>query len=197
MTKSTRQFSRRSANFFATLGYIGICLQWAWLSVTLVIPILATTPLKQLVTPISPTPTLSLPEPALPDFMQIIVMAAAVIFATAVSIYTLLMIPKTVGQIGKRITSSTANNATKRLAKKQTYSPKQQRRIKLRITWAIKILLVVLPFMTLAIPISREIILSQTQVVIVGATLALASLIWFGCQYSIGRLGRVKPDELW
>ena len=197
MSKPSSKIPSKAANLFATFGYISICVQWTWLVVTLVIPLLSNSPAKDVFMPSAPSTPSSPPAIVLPDFVQVLFIIGAVIFAVAVSIYVVIVAPKTVGRAGRAVTQTSARAATKQLSKKRLYSQSAKRQLQLRITLGLKLILIGLPLLALLIPPTDEINLGQTQITVVGLTFGLVSIWWFAWQYSFAYLAKINVEKLW
>lgn len=197
MAKPSSKLPRKAANLFATFGYISICVQWTWLAVTLIIPLLSTSPAKDVFMPSAPSTPSNPPAIVLPDFVQVLFIIGAVIFAVAISIYVVIATPKAVGRAGRAVTQTSARAAAKQLSKKRRYSQSTKRQLQLRITLGLKLILIGIPLLALLIPATDEINLGQTQITVVGLTFGLVSIWWFAWQYLFAYLAKISVEKLW
>lgn len=185
------------ANTLGAFGYLAVCIQWAWLAVTQLLPFAADSDVKDLFIPSNPVTPVETTPTVLPDTVQLLLIIGAVIFSLLVTVYAVYLVPKTIGRSGKTITKAGAKAATDQLAKAKPLSKVAKQRLNIQITWGLKLLLIVLPLMALFIPVSDLIDLSDLQVMIVGLMLAAISFGWFALQATLSLAYKLRQKDVW
>lgn len=190
---------RRVANVFGALGYLSCMIQWMLVFAVLVLPILASDGFRDIFIPTSSRPSQPTPPIDLPGFLDIILIVISIIFTLAITIYIIVTIPKAIGRTGQKVTHTTAAIATTHIVAIQHKVPtaKQKKSLLEHITWSIKLLLLTLPLLLLFIPSSMTYELPREHLLFFGAFCALMSLLWFGAQYTIAKLGKLDTTVVW
>lgn len=176
---------------------MAVCVQWAWLVVTQIIPLIASSDAKEFFIPSSQNLPAATPVTQMPDTLQILLIVVAVLFSVSVSLYAIFLVPKTIAQAGKTVTKAGAKAATNQLSKGKNYTSADKRRLRLRFSWAIKFLLVAVPMLVLAIPVRDEIGLSSLQVMLAGLLLGLISSLWFTLQAALTAVYKLPAKDVW
>lgn len=196
--KSSTSWSLRIANTFGVLGYGSVLLQWLWMALTIVLPLLVGSQALDFFLPRETAPTA--PIEAGNDFspvLQVIIAVLAVVFSVAVSLYALYKLPKSIGKAGKTITHTGAKVSSDFVAKRAHYQPAQKARLMSNITWAAKFVLIALPLLALLLPTAEQFALNHLQVVVVGLFLSVWSLVWFIAQLILAHVAKLSSKTVW
>lgn len=185
------------ANAFGTLGYVSLLMQWLWVALTLGYPLIANETFKAAFLPEptpSATPSLSIttPEPIATIFMVV-----AVIFALSVTVYMIFSVPRTIGRVGNKVTIKSAEKIVPYVTHHKKVSKKRQKTLLERSTWSVKLILAVLPALISLLPLSEKVELSSSVVSGVAVLCASLTLLYFGCQFIIAKIGKIDPNDIW
>ncbi len=197
--KSPSRLARQIANTFGALGYLSCVVQWMIVFAVLVLPVMESDGFRQLFIPSPPTTPAPDGGVDLPPILQQVLLVAAVIFSVGVIVYALMAIPRAVGKAGRTVTRKTAKIAAAQVARVQhtPLTKKQQKTLAERLTWGVKLLVVVAPPLLLLMPAAPRFDVSHEHIVIAGAFTACVSLLWFGIQYIVARLGKLDARDVW
>lgn len=187
------------ANTLGTLGYASCFIQWLWLVVTLLAPLLMSDAVQPFILPDKNPQPVTDPGAgaALPEWAQLIIMAVAVIFACGVCLYALWVLPRTVGKAGNTITRTATATTLKQVQRRHPLSARQKTRLIDRISWTTKLVLVITPVVFLAIPVDPILGLDHTIAVIAGLFFASWSVWWFSWQFIVVRLMKLPTHKVW
>ena len=192
-----RPKTRRLANVFGALGYLSCCIQWMLAFAVLVLPAMEGEGFREVFMPTAPVNSVGQSDIALPPILQMIIIVAAVVFSLAVMIYAIISIPRAVGRTGSKVTHETAKVAVRQIIHHKPLTRKQEKTFVERITWSIKLLLVLIPSVLLLIPVAPRYGVTQDHILIAGAFCACLTLFWFGIQYLVARLTKLDPRNVW
>ncbi len=190
----------RFANAFGALGYISCLVQWMWMLAVAVFPRINASELRHLFVPAAPAAQPVAPvATTLPPVVQTIVLVATVVFSLAVITYAIVSIPRVVGRAGSKLTHQTAEIAVEHVARTSSKKlpPKRKKTWLERITWSIKLGLLLLPFLLLYLPLPPESPLSRDVTAAFGGFCAVMTLLWFLAQYFVAKLARLDPRNVW
>lgn len=193
----TIKFSHRVANIFGALGYINLILQWVWSSLPLLSLLFVSQTFRDCFLPTKNTPPVEATPIALPGPVEGLFLAAAVIFSIGVIIYAIFLIPRSIGRTGHKITEKTAEAALPIIVGRKKLTKKTKRSLIIRVTWAIKAILVAIPAIMLLVPVPAEFGLTQEQYAAAGIILMLGSICFFLVQYITARITRTPPERIW
>lgn len=187
-----------TANTFGALGYSSIIIQWFWTLLTIGMPIMTSDFMKQL---FLPSPPAKNPESmmtfSLPSSVEIIIAVIAVVFSVGLCVYALLSVPSKIGRGGQRITAKSTAVIMPRIVEHKVVSKRQRRKLRDRINWTIKLLLVLAPIVLLLIPPDQSLGLSHSVVLMMGLIFSAASLGLFLSQLLLVKLWRIPSGQVW
>lgn len=183
------------ANTLGTLGYLSIILQWTWCLITLGNPIL--TAKNPLFIPQAPIPDaqpaidFGIFAPFIPFIALIIV--AVLLFLT---VFTLVRIPKTVGEKGAQATHVIAERIVKQTAKHRPLPAKKRKRLAAWIVWLLKALAVYIPLALVFITPGVEELTTQL-ITAIGFMGAAFSTGYFLLQLLLSLTLKLDPKKIW
>lgn len=187
----------RTANVFGALGYLSCCIQWMLMFAVLILPFLQRDGIRSLFIPEQSQAVSVAAEVSLPPFLQAIMVVAAVIFSVAVMVYALVSIPKAIGRTGSKVTHETAKVAVQQITHRKKLTEKQKKTFMERITWSVKLLIALVPLLLLLIPTTPQFDMSQEHILIAGVFCASMTILWFGVQFLIARIGKLDIARVW
>ncbi len=203
--KTSSPVSLKIANFFGGLGYIAVVVQWMWSVGLLLVPLGRDGYFDIFLETGSPRNG----EPisigadrvagALPDWFSTVIAIVVVIAVVALTVYALVSLPRLFGKAGKAVTQSTANVVIPRVEKHRhiTLSKPQQRRLRLTITWSMKLALIIVPPLLLLVFGFAIEDLSPRIALLASLLMAGCSLLWFGVQFAVATLRKLPARQLW
>lgn len=195
---SKKTIWKKSANIFGGFAYLTMLLQWAWLLVTLAVPLLLSSEFIEYMTmpreKSEPAPTVPL-ELAVPSFAEGIILVASVGFAIGITLYALYIVPRTVSRAGRATFKKAALATVEHTTRQRDIQPEQKQSLILRYVWLIKLVVVVGPLIGLLVPTQLD--LDHLIVTVVGLFLATLSIVALGLQLLIASLGKVPLKLLW
>ena len=197
--KKQSSFTLSFVNFFGTLGYMSVILQWLWV-VVLYGPALMDTPLKQLFFPPEGEPIITPPvhEAATQSPLTIALAVGITIIVLAITIYVIIKAPSAVGKTGKKVTHSAAKAVIPVITKHKPIKKEFRRKLTIRITALSKMFLVIIPLVgILPVQFLSELPVSFDIILIITVVNALLSLLFFGLQYAMARVFRTQLTVLW
>lgn len=189
----------RIANAFGALGYLSCLMQWLWMLVIVIFPLFDSEAVRSFFVPSGSLDTNHTQPVALPPILQTILVAVALIFSVAIIVYAAISIPRAVGKVGKKMTHHAAEVVTHTIEQSR-HAPLPRKRKKMmiiRMTWAAKLLLIVVPLGLLMVPSPEINNLSSSVVLAFGVFCAAFTIIWFSIQLSIAKIARLDPQHVW
>jgi hypothetical protein len=129
-----------------------------------------------------------------------VLLAVVVIVMVAITIYALISVPKSIIKTSNKMVHKTADTVTPLVIKAQHKQDTKTLRMKIssRLTFAIKVLLVLIPIaLTAASGLLVDQPIDHSIAMIAGYGLASFSVVFFAVQYGLAKLLRVKLLELW
>lgn len=200
MTPS-RPSSRRLAiaNFFGTLGYISLLIQWVWTVLVLAYPYIMSGAFENWLNSLQARQSTHIPAANPTDFgvaapLVTVVVVAVTILIVVFSIVALARLPKNISKTGVKITHSTANAIIPAIAQSQELPKSKRRKLSLQLVATTKFILTILALALLlfAQPIVQ---LSPRVIWAIGwICFSFTMLYWFA-QYSIS--WRVSRGDIW
>lgn len=190
--------ARKIANIFGALGYLNVCFQWLWSFMPPLYLLVENDSFRRIVTP-QPT---SKPESTtsgfeLPGFVEIIIIIVAIIFTLCITIYALYVVPRTIGRAGQKAVQRTADVAIPAITHHHKISKKERSRLRLRITWGIKGVTILLPMVIAFFIPSTLVGLEQVVYLTVCVIMMCLSAIPFIIQFAIMRVAKISSDKIW
>lgn len=167
------------AKTFRGIAYVSVILQWLWLAVLVVPPIIESGALTEFTKPTDSAyaPVLKA-EPIELNSISMTLIALITLAILAITIILLLRLPKTVVHSGDLVVGKATEIAVPILTHNAHVPPKKRRQLTLRITLLIQLLLGVLPAaVTIMLPSIDS--LSREVIVTIAATLLTLSLVNF------------------
>lgn len=185
------------ANVFGALGYTSLAIQWGWGVITLGAPLMNSPQVQSLLLPDSESPAVEAASVTVPDPIGVLFMILAVVFAVSVTVYALVAVPRAVARTGQRATHTMAIKIAPRVVHQKKMTKKRQKTIIERLTWSIKLVLIMIPVLALMIPVAASLGLDQSVVIGFGVFCAAATTLWFGLQFITAKIGRVDSSKVW
>ena len=187
-----------TVNTFGALGYSSLLVQWVWTILAVGLSFFTSDTMQNVFLP--PKNAQASPQPQgfdLPTGIEIIIAIAAVIFALGVIVYAIVSVPRAIGRGGQRVTHKSAKAALPHITHHRPLSKKRKRRLLEQITWTIKAILAILPFVLLAIPPSPEIGLDHNVVVAAGLLLFAVTVVMFVIQFVLAKVWKIPSGQVW
>ena len=196
MTKTSKRSSKPS-NFFGGLGYISVIGQWLW-TIALVLPtLLENESFKQFILPDQSTTVQSPVTPFDENSIFMIVVAAAVtVVVLLVTIVVLIRLPIALVRTSQKTVTSAADAIVPTITHHKPLSKKKRAVLTARIRLYIKFALSVIPLLPLLFVTSSSIGLDSSIALLIGAILAIGSLVWFSIQYGSAKLLKQPFENL-
>jgi hypothetical protein len=196
--KTKRNTKRNVANFFGAFGYLFCFLQWLWV-VLLYFSVIQSVIL--LVTPSadSHVEQTSAPIITLPSSLSMVILAVTVAVMIAVTVYAFIKIPTSIVKTGNKVVHKTAETMTPLVVKAQHKKDTKKFRDKItaELILIIKLLLIVIPVaLTVGSVLLAEQSVNYSIALIIGATFACFSVIFFAVQYALAGMLHVKLKDL-
>lgn len=190
---------RKIANFFGAFGYVNISFQWLWCLLPLLLALVDNDTVQRLIFPAQPVSSTPTPTTgfALPSFVEIIIMIVAVVFALALTIYAMYLIPKSIGKTGQRITQKSATAVIPLITHKRKLSNKKRAKLQLQVSWSLKLALVLLPAFISLVVQPHRLQLDHTVFLAMGLAMMAWSLVLFGIQFGIMKIAKLDPKNIW
>lgn len=177
---------------FGVLGYISCTLQWLWVGVVALPPLLKSglldslTKPKQVDHPILLTPSFETSP------LTVAIIGFITLIMLAVTIYILLRLPGAVAKTGETIVQTTTENVLPVLTHHQKLPAKKKRLLTRRVAFYIRLCALVLPFViTMLLPPIKS--LPPDVVIFIASWLALFSMVFFGGSYLLPATVSRKP----
>lgn len=204
MTKPSRKTSRKSApkpaflwvtSLFGTLGYGSLLLQWSWWALLFLPGILENQYVKDFLLP-EPNAAKQEVVRADPSFSLAYTVIGMVVLVVilAITAYVLAKIPSQIAKGGNKVITSATSATLPVLSHNKKVSPKQRKKLTLRLSKLFKLLLIVMPLALLSTLAFMPTTLPNEIIWLVGGLLAAGSVVWFGLQYLAAKL--LGIDEL-
>lgn len=200
------RFNRvKTANIFGALGYTNLVIQWLWAVLAVGLPYFQASRYVDTLFGNNTTPKPILPPPVeLGDSTpSSIVVIVVLIFSVAAIAYAIWAIPRSLGKTGAKITKSSAIATSDVIIKLQRHQKTQKdfdaQKVKMviRISWLLKIGLIIVPVLLLLIPQETHSSISRYSAVLAGLFFACFSLLWFSLQFLISKLLRLDQSKVW
>lgn len=189
----------RLVNLLGAIGYLFVLVQWMWMLLLIAVPLSSQPIFQELFMPktqqIDSQPTE--PRQALPGPVESIILVLSLLISVGIIIYAIVAVPKVVGRSGQKLTSQAAKRALPVVTKHKKLSKKRQLKLTERITWSLKLSIIVIPLIALIIPPSEVIELDHGISVVFGALLAVVAGVAFGLQLMLSKLWRIKTALVW
>ncbi len=188
---------RTIVNTFGVFGYLSLIMQWLWSAVILATPLFSNEATRSIFLPehtVQPASTSSL---ELPEPLAWLFIVLAIVFSAAVIIYAVMAVPRTIGKTGRTITTKSAKVIVPHVTHHKHISKKREKALTERITWVVKLVLVIVPFLLLLVPPDSTLGLTHLVTLSVGGFCAVASLVWFATQYISARLAKIDARFVW
>jgi len=134
-----------------------------------------------------------------PGPLEVMILGAIVIIMVALTIYTLISIPKSIIKTGNKIVYRTAETITPLVIETQHKQDTKRLRITItsRLAFAIKVLLILMPLILAAASrLLEKQPIDYSIVLIIGCGLACFSIAAFVSQYFLAKLFHVKLSDL-
>lgn len=195
---ASQQKSITVANFFGALGYISCLLQWLWATV-LLLPLLLESDVKYFLLPHvdSSTTTTSTIQLSGPSLLWTIIGGIVTIIVFIITIVILVRLPQAIAKTGKKVTHTAAKTLVPIVAHTHELPAKKRLQLTARLLKIIKLTLCLMPFGLLLVsyfyPPKG---LSIELIWVLGAMLAVGTMVWFSLQYAIAAARNVPNEKL-
>lgn len=179
-----------------TLGYTSLILQWLWVSVLLLPSLFENASVKNFLLPPPSTteaPMIEFHSPPLLAMIFTIIITVAVLIVTVI---ILARLPAAISKTGKNVTRKSAEAIVPALTHHRTLPAQEKRQLTIQTIRLIKYIFTLLPFLLLFLTTYIPTSLSGEIIMLVGAFLALGTLLWFGLEYAAARILKIKPTRL-
>lgn len=190
-------FSKRLfiINTFGTFGYMSVLLQWLWALIVVGSPFITSSqswfmPVDTQQLEISQT------QNVISTPLAVALTIAVTIIMVAITIYSIFMVPRTIGKTGSIVTHKTADLILPSVSGKMPLSKKKRLQLSYNIVTIAKLVFCLLPLIVvLTFPANLPIDHSIVQVT--GLFCALVSIIYFGIQLILVQLLKVQKTRVW
>ena len=184
-------------NTFGTLGYLSLVMQWVWCLLIVGYPFISGD--HALLFPVD-APRIS-PQPQAVDFgvfspVAFVVASAISLLVLVATVVTVARLPRAVGKKGAQTTQAAAHAIIPTL----THHKKLSKTRSIRLTYQVVIGLKLLGTLFALLPLINSSSIPQLShdiVLTVGGFCAICTSLWFGIQYILARLFRLKRDQIW
>lgn len=199
MERKTKRNAKRSiANTFGAFGYFFCFLQWFWAV------LLYSSVIQSIILLIAPSADSHIEQPAkpvfaLPNSVEVIILAVVVVAMIIVTVYVLMKIPASIVKTGNNVVHKTAETMTPLVIKAQHKKDTKKFRAKIaaELMPIIKLLLVAIPVgLTYGSSLVEKQSISYSIALILGSGLACLSVIFFAIQYALAGVFHVKLKDL-
>jgi hypothetical protein len=181
-------------NTLGALGYISTLTQWMWALLIVAYPLLTTGSMWSL--PES-SAVASQPTTFVPTGPLAVVFAALItLIVIVIAIYTIFLVPHSVGKAGAKVTRNVASAAIPIITHHKKISRTQSRKLSYRIILILKLISALLPAVLIVILPSVAPI-DQSAAVGAGIFLSVATCGYFTIQYLLGYLLKVDKASIW
>lgn len=186
----------RTANVLATLGYLAAIIEWAWVLLIALYPVLES---KSTILFPDSSAGQAIPPVDIPIEFSPLVIFVAVIFTTFVVltiVWLIVRLPKSVGQKSAEISQKVVQSTIPVITHRKKISTKKRQKLSYKIALSIKAVLVILPIIILIFasgnsPLTRDIAWA------IGWILAGFTALYFAIQTLIVRLSRLDTTKIW
>lgn len=189
-------FALKLANFFGAFGYIAILLEWMWLGLIALYPLLQAGRFDFLLPNTAPIPHTPVATPTEQSAAMIIIGIVVTVVCIAITIYALITMPRTIGKTGKAVTTGAVAAIIPRLTHHKKISTKSRRRLTFRLTVMLKSIALIVPLIIVAILPPSSILAKEIAVYACGI-LAAWGLFNFGVQIALALGCKLDTGKLW
>lgn len=187
----------RIVNLLGTFGYISVIVQWLLIVIVLGAPLASNNTFKTLFLPTENTQPIEASSVGIPGPIAFIFVILAVVFMIGLTVYAIYAVPKTVGQVAGNVSKKGAKVVLPAITHHKKISKKREIKLIERITWSIKLIVIILPLLLLLIPVSDQLSIDQNVVTSLGLLLAVPSLVWFSLQLTLSKLLKIDNQKIW
>ena len=194
MQKQKQNAASRIAQLIDSVGYIALALQWLW-TVVLYLPLLLESDYAQdLMQPQAQVVVINQPPVSDPSIFGWLLPGIILAIMLMITAYVIYRMPRSVTQAGSKLTKAAVHGMEPLIIRsyKKPISIKKRRSIELKLTFAIKIALVILALVISMAANNFQDSLPSKVVVVVALYLALISLGLVCLQAFVARLSRGK-----
>lgn len=159
-------------------AYLSCVLQWLWVLVLGLPPLIDSGALDMLTTPPPPTPEFTTPESSDPSPMAWVAVVIVTVIMLAVTVFVLIRLPRSIARTGERMLETTTEAVLPVITHHKQLPAKKRVVLSRRIMLSIRLLLTLLPFIiSLFLPTPGE--LTHQIVTTVALWLAIISTVGF------------------
>jgi len=198
MTKSPPNAVKIGVSLFGGLGYFSVLLQYLWLAVVFLPAILQNQTFKNifLSTPIETQPVHQTTLGAAQSPWVMVSVALITLIMIVVTIYLIVKIPKIIATSGTAMTKHAVDAAIPVVTHYKKVSAKRKKALTFRLSFAIKLMFVVLAYSLLFLPVTENVLLEKEVIWFVGTILVSGSVFWIGIQYALAKIFSLPPEKI-
>lgn len=193
------RFKRTIANTFGAFGYLFCSLQWFWAAM------LYLTVIQSAILWLSPPANEQAPQLprlafAIPNQVELVIMAIVVVVMVALTIYGLARLPFSLAKAGRKTVHKTTEKVVPIVIRAQHKkdTKKQRKLLTVRIRLIMKLVLILVPIvLTASSGLLHELPIDYLIAVTIGGGIAVMSVLFFVIQYLLAIWLRVTMSDLW
>ena len=176
-------------NIFGTFGYLSLAIQWLWVFVIFIPPLIANPTIKSFITPektdqaVAPSFTINADS-----LLMTIIAVIVTLIVLGITLVVLVKLPLAIARVGQKSVETVTSNFVPIVSHHKPLSPAKKRIITSRIKILVKLLGTLTAFFVLGIAFFVHIDLETQIIITIGGILMAFSLIWFSLQYLSARL---------
>lgn len=182
-------------NIFGGLFYVCCLLLWLWAALPYLpwLISLATT-----IQPSSSHPPVTTHVASQPPSLMLMLLASIIVVALlAATAYVLIKMPMTIGKTGEKITKRTSQYLVPVVSHHAKLSPKKRRQIATRLVVDIKIVMCIVPVVSIGLSFAATRTIPYDVSLLVVAFLAGVSLLLLSTQMLLAKLLHVPLSKTW
>ncbi len=184
-------------NIFGTFGYLSLAIQWLWVFVIFIPPLMANPTIKNFITP-EKTDQSTLPSFAInaDSLLMTIIAVVITVIVLGVTMIVLAKLPIAIVRAGQKSVETVTENVVPLVTHRAHISPKKKRALTVRLMIIVKLSLVAAALLLLSIAFFVRIDLAIEIIFTIGAITAIGSLVGFGLQYVTAKWLKVPFSAL-
>ena len=165
-------------------GYANLALSWLWVGV-LLLPLISSTGVFETSRPARQAPLTTYPTIDASPFTTIIALIIVVLIL-ALTICTLLKLPRTINRTAEKTLHAVSNAAIPVITHHKTLPIKKKRALNARLIFTLQVVLLIIPLvLTMLLPTTRE--LTREVVLTISSISSISGLIWFSLVFAFNR----------
>ena len=186
-------------NLFGAIGYLNCFLSWFWVGILYLNKVIES-PL--LIQKIPDKPKLIVAPPSTPVNQSSILLAIIItILIVVIVVYVMFKIPKSIAKTSKNIVHQTALKTVPVISRISHKKISKQKQLKLtpKIVFSLKLSLIIIPILIawLSKSVAADNSIDYSIVLTISLALSGLSLLFFGIQYILAYILKIKPNDIW